>query len=236
MITPSREEREPGGRFTPSAFVICVSFLNNTLYGVPLLLGDLKKSRGEHRMKSLEQFTHDVMKYVGSGYKYVKIAKVPESKGHKLPQIIKKVSEYYQTDISRGKRQYRRRQNKANYGMAVYGHIIVIFRTEGDHTDKSTEFQEIGKRLSIKISDYTTLVVFKDERDIWTIRLDRDTYRRIRDEILLHIKNGNRRGYRRVLQAFRRFPNWKGIGTQQKALYEVIRRAKKVYNADWVYI
>ena len=51
-----------------------------------------------YRVQSLKELCQSVLRYVGNGYVYYKTALVPIEKAHKTQQILKKVSEAYETD------------------------------------------------------------------------------------------------------------------------------------------
>jgi len=183
--------------------------------------------------KTLKQFTQEVIKYLGSGYKYAKVVSIPSKKRHRSNEIAKKVSEYYQTDLSRGKRQHRRRKDLANYGAVMFqDRIIIILRTSGEHNDNDREFREVSK-LEVELSEWIGLVFFRNEFDRWTVRVSRDTYRRIKADIQLSIKNGNGRTYHKLLDMWRALPWWKGIGRQSSELHRFIKDELKKYKRGW---
>ena len=186
--------------------------------------------------KTLQEFTREAIKYLGNGYKYAKVVQIPNKKRHRSHEIQKKVSEYYKTDLTRGKRQHRRRKNLANYGGAMFqDRVIILFRTEGEHNDGDKEFVEVSK-LEVELSEWIGLVFFKNEFNRWTVRLSRDTYRRIKSDFQLAIKNGNGRNYHKLLAMWRGLPHWKGIGRQSSELHKYIKERLKKYNRDWEFL
>lgn len=183
--------------------------------------------------KNLKEFTKEVIKYLGSGYKYAKIAYIPSKKRHRSHEIQKKVSEYYQTDLTRGKRQHRRRKGLSNYGAVMFqDRVIVILRTAGEHNDQPNEFREVHK-LEVQLSEWIGLIFFKSELNRWTCRVSRDTYRRIKADLQLAIKNGNGRNYHKLLDMWRALPWWKGIGRQSSELHRYTKELLKKYGRSW---
>ena len=87
-----------------------------------------------YRVQSLKELCQSVLRYVGNGYVYYKTALVPLEKAHKTQQILKKVSEAYETDLSQGKRQYNRKRGIANYQVVSFRGIIIILRTYSFNT------------------------------------------------------------------------------------------------------
>ncbi len=183
--------------------------------------------------KTLKEFTREAIKYLGNGYKYAKVVQIPKKKRHRSNEIQKKVSEYYKTDLSRGKRQHRRRKNLANYGGAMFqDRVIVLFRTEGEHNDGDKEFIEVSK-LEVELSEWIGLVFFKNEFKRFTVRLSRDTYRRIKLDFQLAIKNGSGKNYHKLLAMWRGLPWWKGIGRQSSELHCYTKELLKKYRREW---
>jgi hypothetical protein len=197
--------------------------------------GYKKQKEGEDMKtaKNLKEFTQEVIKYLGSGYKYAKVVQIPHKKRRRSHEIAKKVSEYYKTDLSRGKRQHRRRKNLANYGAVMFqDRIIVILRTSGEHNDNQREFKEVSK-LEVELSEWLGLIFFKNEFDRWTVRVSRDTYRRIKADIQLAIKNNNGRNYHKLISMWRGLPWWKGIGRQSSELHRYTKELLKKYGRSW---
>ena len=183
--------------------------------------------------KTLKEFTKEVIKYLGSGYKYAKVAYIPPKKRHRSNEIAKKVSDYYQTDLTRGKRQHRRRKQLANYGGVMFqDRVIVILRTAGEHNDEAGEFREVSK-LEVQLSEWLGLIFFKNEFDHWTVRVSRDTYRRIKADLQLAIKNGNGRDYNLLKTMWLNLPWWKGIGRQSSELHRYTKELLKKYGRSW---
>jgi hypothetical protein len=183
--------------------------------------------------KTLKQFTQETIKYLGSGYKYTKIVQIPHKKRHISHEIAKKVSDYYQTNITRGKRQYKRKKGLANYGAVMFqDKIIVILRTNGEHNDKPNEFKEVRK-LEVELSEWIGLVFFKNEFNHWTIRVSRGTFRRVKADLEIAIKNGNGRNYNLLKAMWRNLPHWKGIGHQSSELHKYTKELLKKYKRSW---
>ena len=162
--------------------------------------------------------------YVGTGYCYYKITHIPNKKAHKTPQILQKVSEHYQTNLSQGKRQYKRKQGKANYAAVNYRDMIIVLHTSGEHIDNPDEFKELTKKgIELKFSKFLTLILFKDERDKWTYRLGKDTFQFFVGEIEIALKNSNRKRFNTLRSMFNHLPYYVGIGKQRKELHKRVK-------------
>jgi hypothetical protein len=183
--------------------------------------------------KTLKEFTQEVIKYLGSGYKYAKVVKIPHKKRNRSHEIAKKVSNYYKTDLSRGKRQYKRKKGLANYGAVMFqDRIIVILRTSGEHNDQPNEFKEVS-RLEVELSEWLGLIFFKNEYSSWSVRVSRNTYQKIKADLEIAIKNGNGRNYNLLKAMWLNLPHWKGIGRQSSELHRYTKELLKKYKRGW---
>ena len=180
------------------------------------------------RAESLKEFTHLLIAYVGTGYCYYKITHIPNRKAHKSPQILQKVSELYQTDLSQGQRQYKRKKGLANYAAVNYRDIIIVFHTNGEHIDNPNEFKELTEKgVELKLSKFLTVILFKDERDKWTYRLGKSSFQFFKGEIEIAFNNSDGKKFHTLKTMFNHLPYYKGIGKQKKELNIYIRQIQK---------
>ena len=187
------------------------------------------------RAETLKEFTGLLLAYVGTGYNYYKISHIPSQKAHKTAQILKKVSEYYQTDLSQGKRQYRRKQGIANYALVSFKDIIVVLHTEGGNIDRQKEFKRITQKgITLEFSKFLTLILFKDERNKWTYRLGKDTFQFFKGELEVAFKNSNGKKFHTLKSMFNHLPYYIGIGKQKRELNKHIKELQKVSRSKTV--
>jgi len=183
------------------------------------------------RAESLKEFTHLLIAHVGTGYCYYKITHIPNKKAHKSPQILQKVSALYQTDLSQGKRQYKRKKGLANYATVNYKNMIVILHTKGEHQDKDNEFKQLTKKgIELKFSKFLTLILFKDEREKWTYRLGKDTFQFFMGEIEMTFSNFDGKKFYILRTMFNHLPPYIGIGKQKKVINKKIKECQKSNN------
>lgn len=187
------------------------------------------------RAENLKQFCNYVIRYVGAGYKYYKIASIPSKKAHRKHEISLKVENYYQTNLTHGKRQYKRKCGKANYVAVMYLNFVVVLHTEGENIDQVGEFREIdpNKGLTLAISEHTELILFKDNRDTWTYRLSNEFYKSFRGRVETAIKNRKGREYHNIRGLWRGLPIYKGIGQQKRLLNQEIKALFKKHKVRW---
>lgn len=169
--------------------------------------------------KNLKEFSNYVMRYVGSGYKYYKIVSIPTEKVAKKPEIVLKIQNYYKTNLRHGQRQYKRKLGQANYGSVMFLNLIIILHTEGENIDQVGEFKEITQKgLNIKLSEHLELILFKDNRDIWTYRLSNEIYKSFVGRVEIAIKNRKGQEYHKIRGLWSGLPYYKGIGQQKRLL------------------
>ncbi len=183
--------------------------------------------------QTLKDFTKQIIHYLGSGYTHAKVVKIPPKKRHKSYYITKKVSEYYGTNISRGRRQQRRRKGLVNYAaVAFQDRLFVLLRTNGEHNNKPNEFIKVS-RLKVELSKWIALIFFRNEEKRWTCRLAKETYRRFKEDFHLAIKNGNGYKYNQLCAMWKNLPHWRGIGRQTSELHKYIKEQKQLYSREW---
>jgi len=188
------------------------------------------------RTTTLKDLCRGVLRYVGNGYIYYKITHIPPQKAHKTAQILKKVSDTYETNLTQGKRQYRRKQKIANYQAISFRGMIIIFRTSGEHKDNSHEFKKINsKGLELVVSEHLKLILFKDEREKWTYRLSKENYAFFSQEIKKAFEKRSGIKYHSLKKMFNNLPNYMGIGKQKKELNKLIKELQKNSNSQHIW-
>ncbi len=186
------------------------------------------------KAKTLKELCQIVLRYVGNGYVYYKITHIPSKKAHRIAQILDKVSKTYKTNLTQGKRQYRRKKNIANYQAIFFRGMIFIFRTSGTNEDNLNEFKKITRKgLELVVSKHLKLILFKDERDKWTYRLSKENYAFFSEEIRKSFEKGNGTKYHSLKKMFNNLPNYMGIGKQKKELNKLIKNHQSQYHKSW---
>lgn len=180
----------------------------------------------------INEFCKEVIRYVGSGYSCIKFVEVPQNKEHKLNGIKAKIETTYETNLTRGKRQWNRIKGRANFAAVSYKNIICIFKTPGSENLTKKDFiNALG--LEMKFSSFLTLVLIKDERNKLTFKLGRDTFRWFKGEYQLSFKNGNGKNFHTLQKMWKGLPAFKGIGQQRKLLNIYLKELSKTYKKKW---
>lgn len=183
----------------------------------------------------LKELCRDILRLVGTGYTHYKIVRIPSDKAYKTHEILLKIQNHYQTNLTRGMRHKRRAKKIANYGAIFFRDTIFIFRTAGENQDKENEFQLIGKKMEFKLSDLVGLVLHKDERDVWTFRLSQETFQFFKGEYHLAFKHGIGKKYHSLESMWRGFPIYHGIGKQYLELRKNFSDWGKKYSVKFKY-
>ena len=188
--------------------------------------------------QTLKELCQSILRYVGNGYIYYKISHIPIKKAHKTVQIRKRVSDIYQTNLSQGKRQYRRKQKIANYQAISFRGMIIIFRTAGTHKDNPNEFKKINsKGLELIVSEHLKLILFKDERKKWTYRLSKENYTFFSGEVKKSCEKRNGNRFYKIRKMFNNLPRYKGIERQKKELNILLKILYKQHHIkNWSFI
>lgn len=183
--------------------------------------------------KNIKEFCHGLLSFAGVGYEYIKIVRIPPKKLSKIDEIRKKVSEHYKTDLTRSARYYRKKRGIANYGAVSFRDIIVILRTPGENKDAEGEFIKLKKRLKIPISEHLTLILFRDNRNRLTFRIDKKDFQRIKADFYEAIKNRDGWRYNTLKKMWYNLPYYKGIGRQGSDLHRFIKKHLKAQRLGW---
>jgi len=177
---------------------------------------------------NLKTFLGATISYLGHGYTTFKIVSIPEKKINKKAQILKKIEKNYQTKKTRSQRAYAKKKGKANFGAVNYNNLVIILHTKGEISEDIDlgkgwlEFKEKTK-IELNLSDYTSIIIFKDERKKITARLSKETLEDFKNRINEALKKRDKKALYAVLNAFKGYPLFRGIVMQKKALKSWLR-------------
>jgi len=177
---------------------------------------------------NLKTFLGATISYLGHGYIYYKIVSIPQKKIEKKAQILKKIEKNYQTKKTRSQRAYAKKKGKANFGAVCYNNTIIILHTKGviseniDYGKGWYQFNEKSK-IELNVSDYTSIIIFKDERKKITARLSKETLEDFKNRINEALKKKDKKALYAILSSFRGYPLFRGIVMQKKSLKAWLR-------------
>ena len=187
------------------------------------------------RYETLSELCQALPKFIGNGYEYIRLTRIPSKKAPKTAQIIKRLSNTYQTELTQGKRQYRRKLGKANYALISYRDIVIILKTPGtDETEaEENEFIAFNNSVKLEVSKYLALILYRDERGVLTYRIDRENFNEMRAEFERAFKSKNGRKFHSLVKRFDNLPYYKGIGQQKKQLLQDFKDWQKEHKTKW---
>ncbi len=187
------------------------------------------------RYETLTELCQALPKYLGNGYNSYRITRIPSKKAPKTAQIIKRLSDTYKTDLTQGKRQYRRKLGKANYALISYRDIVIVLKTSGTEETENeiNDFSRFSGSLKLDISKYLTLILYRDEREVLTYRIERETFNRMRAEFERSFKSKNGKKFHTLVKMFDNLPYYKGIGHQKKQLIADFKDWQKEHKTKW---
>jgi hypothetical protein len=156
------------------------------------------------RAENLKQFCNYVIRYVGAGYKYYKIASIPSKKAHRKHEI------------------------------SLNNFVVVLHTEGEniDQVGEFREIDP-NKGLTLAISEHTEFILFKDNRNTWTYRLSNEFYKSFRGRVETAIKNRKGREYHNIRGLWRGLPIYKGIGQQKRLLNQEIKALFKKHKVRW---
>ncbi|MCT7609972.1 hypothetical protein N5U14_03825 [Aliarcobacter butzleri] len=188
---------------------------------------------------NLKDFLKYTIAAIGSGYIYIKISYIKKEKTHKKEQILEKIKSVYNTNLTRNQRTYRK-NNKglANFLGVEFNNCIVILHTRGE----IPQSLDIGKgwvdftiknALSVEISEFLTVNIYRDERQKLTVKLDKSIYRDYKNEILESFKTRNGNRFHKVLKKVHNLPKYRGFQLQKRDIIFYINNLKKDTGIKW---
>jgi len=184
---------------------------------------------------NLKTFLGAIISFLGHGYTSYKIVSIPQKKIEKKSMILKKIEKNYKTSRTRSQRAYAKKKNRANFGAVNYNNLVIILHTKGEISPeidygKGWYSFEKKSKIELNLSDYTSIIVFKDERKKITARLSKETLEDFKNRINEALKKRDKKALYAVLSSFRGYPLFRGIVMQKKALKEWLRLKLKDQN------
>lgn len=161
----------------------------------------------------------------------MKVVQIPEEK-NKL-NVLDKVKKFYNTDLTRGKRQARRLRDEANFAALQFMNTIVILKTEGE--EKISKFGEFlpFEKVVIKLSDCLGIFAYRINDKKISLKISRETYLDFKGNYELAFKNNSGFKFKNLQKKWASLPHYVGIGEQRKNLLVFLRELKKKYSRKW---
>lgn len=184
--------------------------------------------------KELKPLLAQIIRYIGNGYKYIQVSKIPKNKAHKRANIIDKLNKKYDLNLTTWQRQYKRRKGRANFVGLLYQDTIILLKTEGTTNKNIIGFKSI-KTAQISFN-YLSLVLFIDERGKWTYRLNRSTLRDFKIKLELALKNKKGREFHNIIKrlyTLHKIVRYRGVMLQISSILKDLKELQKKYNTNY---
>lgn len=190
------------------------------------------------RAENLKEFIRYIIAFIGTGYTNYKLVEIPPKKANKKEIIIRKLSDTYQTNLTRSQRAYAKSKGKANFNGVAFNNILFICFTNGSISNEIDLGNGIGRfeeknSLSIRLSDYTTINIFIDERKKITAKMSKETFRDIKNQLQDCFNQKNGYLFHNVLKKVSGFPNYRGFQLQKRDLVFFCNEQKKIHGVGW---
>jgi len=188
--------------------------------------------------ETLKGFLRQIVAHIGSGYTSILVVQIPKKKEHKKEKVLTKLRLNYKTDSTRSQRYYAKKKGYANFQAISYMNMVVILHTRGlikDEIDVGNGFTCFEKKssLELNISDYLKLVIFKDERDKITVRLNNETFRSFKSEFDLAYKKKSGFLYNKLLSRLSHLPPYRGLQLQKIMILKYLKQKNKESGVKW---
>jgi len=182
----------------------------------------------------LKPFLGHLVNLIAKGYIHYKIVKIPPKKMYKIDKILKKIENEYKTNLTRSQRAYAKKKGYANLQAVQFRDIVVILHTNGlvsNEIDLGNGFVCFKEKnaLRLNVSDYLSVIIFKDERNKITVRLSKETLQDFKSEVIEAFKTQNGRRFHNTLKRFKGLPLFRGIIKQKKDIRAWILDKQKDY-------
>lgn len=183
----------------------------------------------------LQPFFRAVLRYVGNGYTQCQLSYIPDKKKHKLPNIDTKLKNIYKSNLSQGKRQYRRKKGLCNYAVLRYRDFFYLILKSPGKDELNEKWKTIYK-LPLKLGNTLELQIIKDERNKNTIKISKQLLKEIKSKIALYIekKQGNKLHTElNKLYNLHKALRYRGISIQISTILKEIKKLQKMHGTKY---
>jgi len=184
----------------------------------------------------ITSFCKTLIRYVGNGYDQMQVSYIPNKKRHKTKQIRAKLSNKYQTNLSSGKRQYRRKKGLCNYiGIQFKDIFFIILKTKGSEPNFNEKWQSVY-RYSFQLGKFLKVELIKDERGKNTFKLEKETIKDIRSNIQVTIQKHNKsKFYNEITKLYNlhKILRYRGFYIQLSTILKDIKQLQIKHNTKY---
>ena len=190
------------------------------------------------RTDTLKEFLRHSVALIGAGYTNILITKIPEHKEYVKETIYFKITRSYNTNTTRSQRYYAKKKGYANFQAVTFRNFILILHTKGkiaEDTHKGNGFIDFEKknRITIPLTKYLIVDIFRDERKKLTVKLNTETYRNFKNEFDLAYKTRSGFSFHNIIKKLSNLPPYRGIQLQKIEMVKYLRQRHKDYGVKW---
>lgn len=185
--------------------------------------------------EDLQPFFRSILRYIGNGYTQCQLSYIPPKKKHKLLNIDTKLKNIYKSNLSQGKRQYRRKKGLCNYTVLRYRDLFYLILKSPGKDELQEKWQSIYK-LPLKVGTILTLEVIKDERNKNTIKIEKELLKEIKANIAISIekRQGNKLHTElNKLYNLHKTLRYRGISIQISNILKEIKKLQKIHGTKY---
>jgi len=186
---------------------------------------------------NIKDFCRTFLRYIGNGYTKMQISYIPEKKRYKANIISNKLKNKYETDLSSGKRQYRKKKGKCNYiGIQYQDKFFVILKTNGEDDSRNKEKWINVYRKPIKLGNFLEIELIKDERGLNTFKLRKEVLKNIKTNIFLAIEKRNGTSFHKEIRKIynlHRVLKYRGFYMQLSHILKEIKEEQKKHGTKF---
>ena len=204
----------------PTSFIGCNDSLEGGMPTVPYTC----------EARSIDAFLAQVVRYVSSGHCFYIRCRIPDGKDPIA--VDEKIVSLYDVQRSRWQRKRRNLKTTAGIHYLRYGRLFVVMLTKGQHEafyrDHGSSVLDI-RRTALKAFGYSIRLGYSEVEKRWrvSVRLDKETYRRVKSHMLTICTWPAYRSKETMEQQFRGLP-YQVYGPVREQLYIIAKTVNRI--------
>lgn len=181
--------------------------------------------------RNVDAFLAQLVRYVASGHYFYVTGRIPDRKD--VAAVDRKLVALYDIAKPRWARARRRLAGTAGIHYLRHSRFFVLIATHGRHpffTDHATTIRDI-RRQALQVGGYAVRYTYSVREKRWKVfvRLDRETYRNLRAEMLARAVRGSYRAPAALEREFRqlRWQPYEPVRRQLAAILKAVNRRRR---------
>ena len=188
----------------------------------------MTKTNYQCEAKSVDAFIAQLIRYVASGHYFYLTGRIPDRKD--AAAVDRKLVELYGIAKPRWARARRRLAGTAGIHYLRHGRLFVLIATHGKHPffeDHATSFCDV-RRQALHVGGYAVRYTYSVREQRWKVfvRLDRETYRNLRAQMLDMALRASYRAPDALEREFRRL-HWQPYEPVRRQLAAIVKAVNR---------